>query len=145
MNKYGPVIIIEDDPDDREVLSELFKSLNYENEILFFLDGEQALDYINSSDAVPFIILSDVNMPRLNGFELKRRIVTNEALQIKCIPFLFFTTSVSRQAVIDAYSASAQGFFIKENSMAELERTIRVIVEYWRRCYSPNQYLNQPM
>jgi CheY-like chemotaxis protein len=140
MNKNGPVIIIEDDPDDQDILAEIFRSLNYPNKILYFADGEQALAYINKSDVVPFLILSDINMPRLDGFELKRRIVTNAALQIKCIPFLFFTTAVSRQAVIDAYSASVQGFFIKENSLAELEMTIRSIVEYWKRCYSPNQY-----
>jgi len=72
--------------------------------------------------------------------DLKKKIHSNEQLNIKCIPYLFFTTSASKQAVMDAYSMSAQGFFIKDTSVAELEKTIRIMIEYWLRCYSPNQY-----
>jgi CheY-like chemotaxis protein len=140
MNKNGPIIIIEDDPDDQEMLQDIFRKLNYNNEVIFFLDGEKALAYINREDVFPFIILSDINMPRLNGMELKRRIHTDEQLQAKCIPYLFFTTSASKKAVIDAYSMSAQGFFIKETSSKELDDTLRTIVEYWKRCFSPNPY-----
>lgn len=140
MNKSGPVIIIEDDLDDQELLEEVFRSLNYENKVQFFKDGQEALDFITKSDVVPFLILSDINMPRVNGFELKKLIYTNAELQEKCIPFLFFTTAASKKSVTDAYSASAQGFFIKENKYEAIKETIRVIMEYWMRCYSPNQY-----
>jgi DNA-binding NtrC family response regulator len=140
MNKNGPIIIIEDDQDDKEVLIDVFKKLDYSNEIIFFLESEKALDYLNRSEAVPFLILSDINMPRLNGLQLKKKIHTDAALQVKCIPYLFFTTSASKNAVVEAYSMSAQGFFIKETSMAELEKTIFIMVEYWKRCHSPNQY-----
>ncbi|HEY0053715.1 MAG TPA: response regulator [Pedobacter sp.] len=140
MNKNGPIIIIEDDLDDKEVLTDIFKKLNYSNEIIFFLESEKALDYLNQSDAIPFLILSDINMPRLNGLELKRKIHADAALQVKCIPYLFFTTSASKNVVIEAYSMSAQGFFIKEASMEELEKTISIMIEYWKRCHAPNQY-----
>jgi CheY-like chemotaxis protein len=140
MNKDGPVIIIEDDEDDKEILEEIFTKLDYNNDIVFFIDGEKALAYITKENVFPFLILSDINMPRLNGMELKKKIQTDEQLQVKCIPYLFFTTSASKKSVIDAYSMSAQGFFIKETSTSELEATIRTIMEYWKRCYSPNQY-----
>jgi DNA-binding NarL/FixJ family response regulator len=61
-------------------------------------------------------------------------------LQIKCIPYLFFTTASSQKAVIDAYSLSVQGFFVKQNSMAELEKTIVVIMEDWKKFASPNNF-----
>jgi CheY-like chemotaxis protein len=140
MNKNGPIIIIEDDEDDQEQLENIFNRLGYNNKLMFFGDGEKALAYISNEDVFPFLILSDINMPRLNGMELKMKIHTDAQLQIKCIPYLFFTTSASKKAVIDAYSMSAQGFFIKETSDKELEETIRSIVEYWKRCFSPNQY-----
>jgi CheY-like chemotaxis protein len=140
MNKNGPIIIIEDDPDDKDVLTDIFKKLDYSNQIIFFLESEKALAYLNHSDEIPFLILSDINMPRLNGLELKRKIHTDAALQVKCIPYLFFTTSASKNAVIEAYSMSAQGFFIKESSISELKKTISIMVEYWKRCYSPNQF-----
>src|SRR3954468_12318363 len=127
MNKNGPIIIIEDDQDDKEMLMDVFKKLDYSNEIIFFLESEKALDYLNRSEAAPFLILSDINMPRLNGLQLKKKIHTDAALQVKCIPYLFFTTSASKDAVVEAYSMSAQGFFIKETSMAELEKTICIM------------------
>jgi DNA-binding NarL/FixJ family response regulator len=76
----------------------------------------------------------------LSGLELKKKIHTDAGLQVKCIPYLFFTTAADRKSVIDAYSVSAQGFFIKDRSEAELEKTIRIMIEYWLRCYSPNQF-----
>jgi len=79
-------------------------------------------------------------MPKINGFELRNRIFTNEQLQIKCIPYLFFTTGANKKSVTEAYALSVQGFFIKPNSMQALENTIKKIVEYWRECIAPSQY-----
>jgi len=140
VNKNGPVIIIEDDPDDQDFLIEIFQKLNYQNKILFFFDGEEALEHINTTDDLPFLILSDINLPKLNGFELREKLRTDEKLSNKCIPYLFFSTAVNQKSVIDAYSQSVQGFFVKQNSMNELEKTITVIMEYWRRCAAPNDF-----
>jgi CheY-like chemotaxis protein len=139
-NKNGPVIIIEDDADDQEILAEIFQKLNYQNKIVFFSDGQDALDYINDSSESPFLILSDINMPKLNGFALREKLRTDAKLNIKCIPYLFFSTALNQKAVIDAYSLSVQGFFVKQNSMDELEKTISAIMEYWRRCAAPNDF-----
>lgn len=140
MNNNGPVIIIEDDLDDQELLNVVFQKLNYPNEVIFFADGQAALDYLNNPGALPFLILSDINMPKLNGFELRTKLKTDADLAIKCIPYLFFSTAVSQRAVIDAYSLSVQGFFVKQNSMSELEKTISAIMEYWKRCAAPNNF-----
>src|SRR5918993_440921 len=112
VNKNGPVIIIEDDIDDQMILTEIFTKLNYPNKVLFFFDGQDALNHINASNESPFLILSDINMPKLNGFALREKLKTDEKLNIKCIPYLFFTTALNQQAVIDAYSLSVQGFFV---------------------------------
>ncbi len=140
MNKNGPVIIIEDDKDDEYLLTEAFNNLGYTNELKFFGDGQSALDYLDATDEVPFLILSDINLPKLDGFELRNKIKLDAKLQLKCIPYLFFSTASSQRAVIDAYSLSVQGFFVKQNTMSELEKTIQVIVEYWRRCAAPNNF-----
>lgn len=140
MNKNGPVIIIEDDLDDQEILKEIFQKLGHNNEVIFFADGQAALDYLNKPTVLPFLILSDINMPKLSGFELRNKLKTDADLAIKCIPYLFFSTALNQQAVIDAYSMSAQGFFVKQASMTELEKTISVIMEYWKRCAAPNNF-----
>jgi len=140
MNKTGPIIIIEDDLDDQETLTEIFRKLNYENEVIYFHDGNDALEYLNRTDVLPFLILSDINMPKISGFELRSKVFTNELLQTKCIPYLFFTTGGTKKAVMDAYAMSVQGFFIKPNSDQALESTIKKIVEYWKECIAPNHY-----
>jgi CheY-like chemotaxis protein len=141
VNKNGPIVIIEDDADDQAFFIEIFKDLNYPNKVIFFADGQQALDYIERTDESPFLILSDINMPKLNGFALREKLKTDSKLSNKCIPYLFFSTAVDQKSVIDAYSQSVQGFFVKPNSMTELEKTISAIMEYWRRCAAPNDFL----
>ena len=138
MNKNGSIVVIEDDLEDQEILVEIFQKLDYKNEIIFFSDGEDALKYLINSKTKPFLILSDINMPKLSGFELREKIHTDEDLNLKCIPYLFFTTTSNQKAVIDAYSQSVQGFFIKPNSIDKLEHTIKTIIEYWRECEAPN-------
>ena len=108
--------------------------------MLFFFDGQEALDYINEAEDLPFLILSDVNMPKYDGFALREKLKTDAKLSNKCIPYLFFSTALNQKAVINAYSQSVQGFFVKQNSLAELEKTISVIMEYWRRCAAPNDF-----
>ena len=138
MNKSGPIIIIEDDLDDQELPTDVFKELDFKNEIIFFGDGEQALDFLINKSIEPFIIFSDINMPRLNGVELREKVHNNEDLRIKSIPYLFFTTTAEQKHVIEDYSKSIQGFFVKPTSFPELKRTIKIIVEYWQECVSPN-------
>ncbi|MES2703236.1 MAG: response regulator [Bacteroidota bacterium] len=141
MNKTGPIIVIEDDADDRFLLAAVFKELAYANEVVFFENGVDALAYLEDEAVYPFIILSDINLPKLNGFELRKMVHTNEGLSAKCIPYIFFSTTVDEKAVSDAYTMSVQGFFVKPGSYAVLTDTVRIIVEYWQKCYSPNQFL----
>jgi CheY-like chemotaxis protein len=139
-NHQQPVIIIEDDADDRMLLEEVFTKLNYPNKIIFFPDGQEALDFLNTTEITPFLILSDINLPKLDGFALRSKIRMDAQLQIKCIPYLFFSTASNQRSVVDAYSLSVQGFFIKQTTIAEMEQTIKVIMEYWSRCVSPNNF-----
>ncbi len=73
MNKNGPVVVIEDDKDDQEMLDEIFKKLDYKNNIVFFKDGNDTLVYLNKIDVIPFLILSDINMPKINGLNCVRK------------------------------------------------------------------------
>jgi CheY-like chemotaxis protein len=141
MNYNGPIIIIEDDIDDQEMFLEAYNNLKYPNELIFFLDGQTALDYLNSKDVTPFVIISDINMPKLNGFALRSKIRMDAKLQNKCVPYLFFSTASGQKAVVEAYSLSVQGFFVKKDTIDGLEKTITVIMEYWRNCVSPNNFI----
>lgn len=90
MNKNGAIIIVEDDKDDQEMFSDVFNELNCKNEIIFFDDGQEALAYLIENTAEPFIVFSDINMPKLNGIELRKKIHENEDIRLRTIPYLFF-------------------------------------------------------
>jgi DNA-binding NtrC family response regulator len=142
MNKTGPIIIIEDDIDDQDILTEIFAELQYDNEVIFFGDSMKALEYLTDSDTEPFLVLSDINMPRQNGMDLREKIHNNEDLRLKSIPYLFFSTSAEQTHVIDAYSRSIQGFFVKPGNYDKLKKVIVKIVEYWQECESPKYIKN---
>lgn len=142
MNKTGAIVIIEDDTGDQIILNEIFEELNYENKLIFFEDSEKALKFLETTEVEPFLVLSDINMPKLNGMELREKIHNNEDLRRKSIPYLFFSTSAEQQHVVEAYSRSIQGFFVKSNEYQKIKNTIVKIVEYWQECESPNYIKN---
>jgi len=74
MNKNGPIVVIEDDHDDQYLLELVFKKLGYINKVLYFFNGQEALDYLENTNSIPFLILSDINMPKLDGFALRDKI-----------------------------------------------------------------------
>ncbi len=137
MNKSGPIIVIDDDVDDQHLIIEIFKELNVKNEVLVFSNGHDAITFLTTSKSQPFLILSDINIPKLNGLELRDQIHNNEQLRLKCIPYLFFTTTSEQKMVIDAYSKSVQGFFVKPASSESFKRVLNNIVEYWKDYHSP--------
>ena len=113
-----------------------------EVDFVFAFSGEEALSYLSVHKHEAVLILSDINMPKLNGMELREKIHSNEDLRMKSIPYLFFSTRAEQQHVIDAYSRSIQGFFIKPNSYDRLKEIMVKIVEYWKECESPNYIKN---
>ena len=129
---------MDDDADDRHILSDIFEELNYPNEIITFDNGASAYRYLIQEGVHPFIILSDVNMPGLNGIELRRMMVADETYRHKCIPFLLITTSSNKESQESAFELSVTGYFVKPQTYAGLKSIIKVIVAYWQVCYSPH-------
>ena len=140
MNKNNPIIVIEDDMDDQEFFQVAFANLGYKNKLYFFQKGDRAMDFLLNSGIEPFLIISDINLPKFTGLAIREKLRLDAKLQLKAIPYIFFSTGASKDAVTQAYSLSAQGFFKKENSIGELEATIQVIMEYWKRCIAPHDF-----
>jgi CheY-like chemotaxis protein len=139
MAKAGPIVILEDDADDREVFEEILKELNVRNIRVWFTRCDDAFDYLKTTTDQPFLIFSDVNLPKQNGIEFKRQIDSDEQLRKKSIPFVFYSTSVAQKLVNEAYTKmTVQGFFQKANSYDEIKTTVKLILDYWSICNHPN-------
>ena len=90
-----PIILVDDDADDLELFGMAFKQLLLDNELLTFNSAREALDFLKKDNQQFLFILCDINMPKINGFELRNKIQTNEQLHVKCIPYLYFTTNAN--------------------------------------------------
>jgi CheY-like chemotaxis protein len=138
MAKAGPILILEDDQDDRDIYEKVMASLGVKNELKFFEGGDDLLRYLQVTLDRPFIILSDINLPRMSGIELRRQINADEFLRKKSIPFVFLTTVESREVIEEVYELSVQGYFVKRYMLGEIEKQVRQILDYWRDCVHPN-------
>ena len=100
MAKSGPIIVLEDDLDDQSILEEAIRESGTSNEILFFINGPSAFDFLKSTETQPFLILSDVNMPMQTGIQFKKKIDEDTQLRRKSIPFVFFSTSADPDSIL---------------------------------------------
>lgn len=135
--KQNNIIVIDDDEDDCEFFKNSCSELNVKNEVLIFHSSMQALEYLQSMDHQPFFIVCDVNMPRLNGLELRQKINEIEELRLRAMPFLFWSTSGSENLINKAYSLHVQGFFKKPTSIQEMKQIVAAIMSYWDLSYHP--------
>ncbi|WP_221391781.1 response regulator [Dyadobacter sp. NIV53] len=138
MSLKGPIIAIEDDADDQFLLITAVAELKIPNRIVFFENGLEALGYLESTQEQPFLILCDINMPVMNGLELREQIDQNEYLKKKSIPFVFLSTADNPNIIEAAYHSKIQGFYKKLSNFKDYKKQIRIIVDYWEHCLHPN-------
>lgn len=138
MPNKGPIIFVEDDPDDQELFIEALRELKIYDNYKFFSDGREALDYLVETTEQPFVIFCDINMPGLNGIELRNEINNSEYLKRKSIPFVFFTTASNKTLVDKAFDLSVQGFFKKPEEFSEIKSIIKQVLDYWHKSKRPN-------
>src|SRR4051794_4496413 len=107
----GPIILIEDDPDDKELIETALKELDIPNKTVWFSNSIDAFEFLKNKDDQPFIIFSDINLPRMTGIEFKKKIDNDPELRRKSIPFVFFSTSADKRAIDEAYTKlTVQGY-----------------------------------
>lgn len=134
----APIIIVDDDPDDQFLIQRILERLGVLSPVLFFDNGKDALFYLSNTVEETFLIMSDINMPIMNGLELRERINRNESLRRKSIPFVFFSTAARPVDVNAAYDMTVQGFFVKDVNLESMEESLEIILRYWTRCKHPN-------
>jgi DNA-binding NarL/FixJ family response regulator len=134
----GPIILIDDEKDDISFLTEALTELNVRNKIVAFNSAEAALNYFETADEKPFLVICDINMPRVSGFELRKKLHARQRFWTGTFPFVFLSTGGGNAVINDAYSMTVQGYFIKPTKLDELEEMLKSIISYWTWCKHPN-------
>ncbi len=136
-NRLAPILVAEDDPDDRAFIQKALKANHVKNPVSAVFDGEQLLDYLyrrgpfsaGGGAPAPCLILLDLNMPRIDGREALRIIKGDPAL--RKIPVVIFTTSLAPEDVLDGYENGANSYVTKPASAEGFVKSIEKLQDYW--------------
>jgi len=133
-NNY--ILYVDDSEDDVLMAKRAFKKNKLTTEIITLTDGQECIDYIFSegdyqgkNNGLPLVILLDLNMPRVNGFEVLEHLRSKELT--KQIPIVVLTTSDAENDIARAYELGANSFITKPLQTEDFFRTIIDIDMYW--------------
>ena len=130
--KNSPIVIVEDDQDDSDILVKIFREIGVLNEIRCFPNPVKAIEYLRTTTEVPFLIISDINMPLMDGLAFKRVIDEDPIVSNKRIPFVFLSTAKENNLIDESFHRSVQGYFQKPNDINSLKEIAKAIVVYWK-------------
>mgnify|MGYP001545172163 FL=1 len=125
-----PILVVEDDDVDVMTIQRAFKEIRVTNPVVRQENGEMAIDYLRDpSNAMPCIILLDLNMPVMSGIEFLEIIKADENL--RRIPVIVLTTSKEQEDKINSFNFSVAGYMAKPVDYRRFVDVMRSIDIYW--------------
>lgn len=132
-----PILMADDDEDDRLLTKEALEESKLTNPIYFVRDGQELLDYLNreapytddTAYPMPGLILLDLNMPRLDG-KKALKIIKGDA-KLKHIPVVVMTTSNQDVEALKSYELGANSYIVKPIKFEKLVDVLQVLGNYW--------------
>lgn len=131
--------IVDDDRDDHELVKEIFDEAKIPNELVFFNGAGPLLARLETETHAPFIIICDVNLPGIDGFQLREKLLERPSKKFHSVPFVFWSTYASEAQIDKAYKLRAHGFFIKELGYKEWKESLLGIIRYWSKSKMPSK------
>ena len=130
MRDSKPILLVEDDNVDVMTVKRALRDVHVTNQLVHTSNGEEALEYLkNESNRKPYVILLDLNMPKMNGIEFLKTINSDE--ELKKIPVVVLTTSKDEHDIAESFKLGVAGYMVKSVDYESSVETIRTIVLYW--------------
>jgi two-component system response regulator len=135
--KRKVILLIEDNPDDEMLTIRAMKKNNILNKVVVLRDGEEALDYIFGKGKykgreiieAPQVILLDLNLPKINGLEILRRIRADERTRL--FPVVVLTSSKSEKDMVESYKLGANSYISKPVDFDQFVESVKQLGLYW--------------
>jgi DNA-binding response OmpR family regulator len=148
MSKSGAsfvVLLVEDEQADANLVQWAFNKNKIQVDLRHFSDGYEVLSFLRKippkyqEARLPDLILLDLNMPRMNGFELLATIKSDAALAE--VPVVVLSTSHAERDISAAKALGAADFFSKPMDIHQLVETIRILSDRWvvPRCFDESR------
>jgi len=131
------ILLVEDNPDDEELTLMGLKESGVMNEVIVVRDGEEALNYLfaegkydeRDPTRLPAVILLDLKLPKLNGFEVLERVRANP--ETRCVPVVILTSSSEEEDVVSGYKLGANSYVRKPIEFKQFADAVRQVGLYW--------------
>ena len=137
------ILLVEDNPDDRELMKLAFAQGEIPHNLIVVSDGIEALDYLqkqtNSSTlegnrdrslaGMPSLIILDLNLPKISGIEVLRRIRADPRTRL--LPVVIISSSNEPRDLIDSYINGCNSYIRKPIHFTQLQIFVREISTYW--------------
>ncbi len=135
------ILLVEDNPDDRELMKLAFAQGEIPHNLIVVPNGTEALAYLNSPElnqegessydltSMPALIMLDLNLPKINGVEVLRRIRANPRTRL--LPVVMISSSNEPQDLIDSYINGCNSYIRKPIHFTQLQNFVKEISTYW--------------
>ncbi|HUJ31305.1 MAG TPA: response regulator [Candidatus Acidoferrum sp.] len=131
------ILLVEDNPDDEALTLRALKRNNITNEVVVARDGAEALDYLfgtgtykdRNTRTMPQVILLDLKLPKVDGFEVLRRMRTDD--RTKLLPVVILTSSNEEQDRVNGYGLGANSYVRKPVEFGNFIEAVRQLGLYW--------------
>ena len=134
-NTLRPILLVEDDPGDVELIKQAFDDGNLANPVIVARDGVEALSLLRPDGntrqgaMIPVVVLMDIKMPRINGLELLKEIRNDPRL--KHIPAVIMTSSRASPDLKEAYKLGVNAYVVKPVDFRAFVETVKVVGKFW--------------
>ncbi len=137
------ILLIEDNPDDVELTLHAFQKNHMANDVVVASDGAEGLDYLfgtgkyagRNADASPALILLDLQLPKIGGLEVLRKVREDE--RTKRIPVVILTTSDEEDDIVNGYNGGANSYMRKPVDFTEFVNAVKQLEVYWMVLNTP--------
>ena len=120
------ILYVDDDLDDRVIISEVFREIDPSINCLTVCDGRQAIEFLNSTGPLPDYIFLDINMPYHDGFSWLKGI---REKGYEDLPVIMYTNSGNPEHIIQAYRDGADLYYIKPTSFSDLMKGLKALMD----------------
>ena len=146
--KAGLILVAEDNPDEAMLLQRAFQKAGLEVRVHICTDGNEATDYLRGERAFsdrnkfpfPNMVITDLKMPRCNGFELLERM--REENRCSVYPRVVLSASAEDRDVLRAFQVGASCYLQKPARFEDLVQMVRTLCEFWHETVVPPQILS---
>lgn len=130
------ILLVEDDPNDVELILEGLARDHLANEVVVARDGAEALDYLycqgnfqTRSGGNPAVVLLDIKLPKVNGMEVLRTIKGDPWL--KQVPVVMLTSSREERDLLESYANGVNAYVVKPVEFQELVKAVTLLGSFW--------------